>query len=311
MRPLAAVERFFERLFERPSARLFHAPLQPIQVQRRLERAMDAGRVDSGDRAYVPNRYSVTLNPADAEAFDGDHARIEDDLGEALHARARARGYRLIARPSVTLRVSRDVPRGDIQATAEVLDRRQLKRIDTADGRTLGGPGTGPFAPPVHPGAAPGLHVAPVVPAHVVVVNGSKPGLALAAVGRLPSEDRAMPLQPGRGRTPIAASADEAFARLSTEPATAATPPTGAYVRVSASGSSAGAAPSTPDQPKRPIATLELRTGGRLVATRTFEGGTLRLGRGRDNELVLADDRVSRHHGQVTARRGVLVYSSS
>ena len=42
MPPLTAVERFFERLFERPSARLFRARLQPIQIQHRIERAMES-----------------------------------------------------------------------------------------------------------------------------------------------------------------------------------------------------------------------------------------------------------------------------
>ena len=50
MPPLAAIERFFERLLERPSARLFRARLQPVQLQRRIERAMEAERLASADR---------------------------------------------------------------------------------------------------------------------------------------------------------------------------------------------------------------------------------------------------------------------
>ena len=37
MPPFAAIERFFERLFERQTARLFRTKLQPIQLQRRVE----------------------------------------------------------------------------------------------------------------------------------------------------------------------------------------------------------------------------------------------------------------------------------
>lgn len=308
MRPLAAVEQFFERLFERPSARLFHAPLQPIQVQRRLERAMDAGRVDSSDRAYVPNRYTVTLHPADAEAFDGIHATVEDELGEALHARARARGYRLIARPTVRLRVSGTVARGDIEVDAEALDRRHLKRLGGHGDRSRAAPSTGGFAPPPRVATGPGMHIAPVVPASIATVgavatgptanlpsgNGATtatPRLSFAPVGALPSEDRAMPLRPGSRRVP------------------APTPPTGAYVRISPTGPSSGSAASPAAVSVRPIATVEVRTSGRMVATRRFDGATLRVGRARDNELVLADERVSRHHGQLTARRGVLVYA--
>jgi hypothetical protein len=313
MRPLAAVERFFERLFERPSARLFHAPLQPVQIQRRLEREMDAGRVDSGDRAYVPNRYTVTLHPADAEAFDGIHGRVESDLGDALHARARSRGYRLIARPTVRFLVSANVSRGDIRVDADALDRRQLKRIDDNDGRLHGSAGTGLTALPGR-SPAPRMHVAPVVPARIVTTGStgsaaanvgaavSRPGVVKAPVGGLPGEDRSVPLLPGYNRGVLV---------LSPSTPIPATPPTGTYVRVdpgeivawqSTEGETAAPTP-------RVIALVHARTNGRLIATRAFDGGTLRVGRGRDNELVLTDDRVSRHHGQLTARRGVLVYA--
>jgi len=40
-----------------------------------------------------------------------------------------------------------------------------------------------------------------------------------------------------------------------------------------------------------------------------FRGGVVRVGRGTDNEIVLADDRVSRRHGQLTARQGTLVWT--
>ena len=69
MPPLTAIERFFERLFERPSARLFRARLQPVQLQRRIERAMEAERLAAADRTLVPNRFVVHLDPDDLAAF--------------------------------------------------------------------------------------------------------------------------------------------------------------------------------------------------------------------------------------------------
>ena len=56
-------------------------------------------------------------------------------------------------------------------------------------------------------------------------------------------------------------------------------------------------------------ATIDVQVQGeesRLVA---FRGGTLRIGRGTDNDIVLADERVSRHHGRFTSRQGVMVYT--
>src|SRR6478752_4797952 len=69
MPPLTAIERFFERLFERPSARLFRTRMQPVQLQRRIERAMEAERLAASDRTLVPNRFVVRLNPEDLEGF--------------------------------------------------------------------------------------------------------------------------------------------------------------------------------------------------------------------------------------------------
>ena len=62
MPPLAAIERFFERLFERPSARLFRTHVQPVQIQRRIERAMETGRPGiwaAGDITTYPGKLKL------------------------------------------------------------------------------------------------------------------------------------------------------------------------------------------------------------------------------------------------------------
>ena len=56
-------------------------------------------------------------------------------------------------------------------------------------------------------------------------------------------------------------------------------------------------------------ATIEVAIPGEAARTVTYRGGTLRVGRGTDNDIVVRDERVSRHHGQFTARHGVLVYT--
>ena len=45
---LADVERFLERVFERSTARLFRAHVQPVQVVRRVERSMERARTKDG-----------------------------------------------------------------------------------------------------------------------------------------------------------------------------------------------------------------------------------------------------------------------
>lgn len=259
-RPFAAIERLLERLFERPAARLFHASLQPIQIQRKLERAMDTGRVFSGDHAYVPTRYRVRLNPDDALGFDGYRQTLETELADALHARARARGYRLLARPTVAIEASARIQVADMDVISEMVDQRAIEDGHGRDGAPAprGTHGTGVFG-------VGGVRAAPVV----------SPGWAP---------------QPTMPQAPSPASASASFSA----PVVAAVAPTESM-----------RAPMTPP----PLARVEVRTRGTFMATREFRGGTARIGRSTDNEIVLEDDRVSRRHGQLSARQGNLVFT--
>ena len=118
MRLLTAVERFFERLFERPSARLFRARLQPVQIQRRIERAMEHGRLSGTERTLVPNRFRVSLNPVDLEAFAGMTTGLAAELADAALSFARAHRFTLADRPRVDLVADPLVALGEIGVSA-------------------------------------------------------------------------------------------------------------------------------------------------------------------------------------------------
>jgi hypothetical protein len=108
------VERFLERLFERQTARLFKTAIRPIQVQRRLERAMEGSRVRDGARTLVPHRLTVRLTPDDLAAVRAAAPSLASDLADGALAFARAHGYSLLDRPTVTLRADPSVERGEI-----------------------------------------------------------------------------------------------------------------------------------------------------------------------------------------------------
>src|SRR3954447_15411684 len=99
MPPLTAIERFFERLFERPSARLFRARLQPVQLQRRIERAMESERLAAADRTLVPNRFVVHLHPTDLAGFGDMAGSLASELADGALVFARAHRYTLVDRP--------------------------------------------------------------------------------------------------------------------------------------------------------------------------------------------------------------------
>jgi hypothetical protein len=62
-------------------------------------------------------------------------------------------------------------------------------------------------------------------------------------------------------------------------------------------------------RPNMPRAQLAVRTVGQPVSRLNVRPGTIRLGRSLDNDIVLPDDKVSRHHGQISIRLGMLVYT--
>jgi hypothetical protein len=115
---MSRVERFIERLVERPSARLFRTRLQPIQVLRRIERAMEAGRGADGQRAAVPDRFTVRLHPADLEALTPAEA-VAGELASGALTFARAHAYALRERPTVTLQPDATLSRGEAEVDAD------------------------------------------------------------------------------------------------------------------------------------------------------------------------------------------------
>lgn len=235
--PLTAVERFFERLFERPAARLFQEPVQRVQIQRAIERAMESERVVHERRAYVPAHYRVLLNTANAAALDGDLAKLTQDLADQVRLYARAHSYVLRARPSVEVIKSTAVASGDVRVYADRAPAPE-KKPPTAPP----GPPTAPLAPPVQLGAVSDSDSDEVADVDADVVPG-------------------------------------------------------------------GTAVFSAPRPNTPRAQLAVRTSGQPVSRINVRPGTIRLGRALDNDIVLPDDKVSRHHGQIGMRLGMLVYT--
>jgi hypothetical protein len=226
--PLTAVERFFERLFERPAARLFQEPVERTQIQRAIERAMETERFVRERRAYVPSHYRVLLSTADAAALNGNLDALTRDLADHVRVYARAHEYVLQARPSVEVISSSAVPAGDVRVYADRAPMPTLK------------PPTTPPAPLPQQGA-----------------DGDEE----------PDADADAEIVPG---------ATAVFA-----------------------------AP----RPNTPRAQLAVRSVGQPVSRLNVRPGTIRLGRSLDNDIVLPDDKVSRHHGQISIRLGMLVYT--
>jgi hypothetical protein len=116
------VEAFVSRVIEGWSARLFGAKLQPVQIAKRLIRAMEAHQTISLSKTFVPNSYVVSLGPTDYAQFEQYRRSLERDLSEALLGAARERSYTLLAYPSVEIERDDDLPPGDIKVSCAMVD---------------------------------------------------------------------------------------------------------------------------------------------------------------------------------------------
>lgn len=241
MPPFAAIERFFERLFERPTARLFRARLQPLQLQRRIERAMEAERLASADRTLAPNRFAIHLNPDDLAAFGDMTSSLATELADGALVFARSRHYTLVDRPSVTIDADPAVDRADIKVVAR-------------------------FADPI----AGRERALPPEPFEEAPQNG-------------PRSSGAAGIRSIRG----------------------AGKPSGGFQI----GVRSDTMVFTVPRPSAPTARLRVIDREGIEAVHEFDGAGLTIGRSADNDLVLPDGRVSRHHARIVGRRGTLVYA--
>lgn len=220
MAAVADLERLLERVFERTTARLFRAGVQVVQLERRVERAMERARTPDGARMAVPARYRVRLHPSDlgdVAARSGSAEAVAVRLAGTALAFARSHGYHVQGRPEIWL------------VADPVVDRGQVE-VDVVAQDTAGG------------------SVAPTMPDLDAAAAGIRGDGTQTLVFRRPAPQVAR-----------------------------------ANLRV-----------CTRDGHERLI---------------EMDGSPLTVGRSGDNVLILADARVSRHHGRLQARRGTLVYT--
>jgi FhaA, N-terminal domain/FHA domain len=121
MASLADIEQFLEQLFERSTARLFRTRVQAVQLERRVERAMERARSGHGARTSVPARYRVRLHPddmVDVAPEVADAQALAARLADAALAFARAHAYHLPGRPSVALVADPSLARGQVEVDA-------------------------------------------------------------------------------------------------------------------------------------------------------------------------------------------------
>jgi hypothetical protein len=120
MSALSRFEQLMENMVEGSVARLFRSPVQPVEIARRLERAMESQQSISVKRVIVPSFYKAYLNPADFVAFQPVRAQLEQEMATYLADLAQERGFSMLEHPRVVLGEDPAVQKRSIQVVAEM-----------------------------------------------------------------------------------------------------------------------------------------------------------------------------------------------
>ena len=134
---LERLETIASRFIEGWTARIFRAKLQPVQIGKRVIRAMESHQTVSLAKTFVPNSYVVSLAPSDFAQFEQYRRSLERDLAEAVLGAARDRRFTLLAYPTVELESDDDVTPGDLRVACAMVDASG-EAVQPDDGAALG-----------------------------------------------------------------------------------------------------------------------------------------------------------------------------
>lgn len=87
------IEKRLEDLFEGIFSRSFRTAIHPVELAKKLAKAMDRDKTVSIDKVYVPNEYIVHLSKADFEKLAAFHDSLASELKSYLHAHAGSKKY--------------------------------------------------------------------------------------------------------------------------------------------------------------------------------------------------------------------------
>jgi hypothetical protein len=173
---IARFESFIERLMERSFTRATGSHLQPVEIGKRLIRAMESAQSVGMEGVLVPNVYDVRLSTEDYEQFRDGRSSLATNLEANLARAARQRRFHMVGRPLVRLEMDRSLRDGAISITPHLEDVDGERPADIQHTALL----------PQVPGPA---HVAVATPN---LVHDGKSYAVLRSptrVGRLPDND--------------------------------------------------------------------------------------------------------------------------
>jgi hypothetical protein len=126
--PLSKVESFMQRIVESPFAFLFPSRLQPAEIARKLERAMEDSILFQGEgRRLAPDIYDIYLSYKDHQQMLPVEITLKKGWQDHLIQVARQRHYTLRVMPVLRLHPSSELRSGMVRIEAQLQDRQHAQ----------------------------------------------------------------------------------------------------------------------------------------------------------------------------------------
>ncbi|MEO8970422.1 MAG: DUF3662 and FHA domain-containing protein [Ktedonobacteraceae bacterium] len=271
--PLSKFESFMQRIVEGPFAFLFPSRLEPAQVRRNLELAMEDNLVLQGEgRRLAPNLYTIYLGSQDYQQLSQSFSFHATDWQNHLVEVARQRHYTLKTMPILRLAEDTDLRVGRIRIEAALADKQH-------------------FNPNVNPNSGPSLDgglmaTQAISPAQLAQLREQLAGPQQSGVHNM---DSFAPGQPGVPVQSYNSSPDypsyPSFPGYPNNPSSSLMPPVPPQP-----------APSAMNMPQ---AALSIRLPQAGEQTYRIEKAVVKIGRQLNNDIIVEDKRVSRYHAQI------------
>lgn len=122
MSVLDKFESTVQGIVEGTFGRIFRTRLHPVELTKKLERAMDDEITVAAGRRIAPNVYDVYLSKHDSQQFQSYSRSLIQQFQDDLIAVARARGYTLTTRPIVNFHIDDHLITGNVHIEARLAE---------------------------------------------------------------------------------------------------------------------------------------------------------------------------------------------
>jgi hypothetical protein len=136
--PLSRFEQLMQGVVEGSFGRIFRTRLQPVEIRRKLERAIEENLLLSNDRSIAANVYIISISPADLARFQPIMSTLLFEMQNAIIDYARRNNYVLTTRPAITFKAETRLVTGEIRINTQLLDNARFNEYLAANAQGSG-----------------------------------------------------------------------------------------------------------------------------------------------------------------------------